>query len=270
MRVRVACCQIAPDITDPAGALTAVQEAVAVARGRDAQIILLPELATTGYVFESAEEARSRAVPAEAVVDLVGARAGSEEIIVCGFCELAPDGQVFNSVALIEAAEVRAVYRKLHLWHRERRWFSAGERPAPVVDTRYGRIGLAICYDLEFPELTRGLALGGADLIAAPTNWPRHPDPPDGRPMLHSIGITTAYLNKLFVAICDRSGTERGLHFEGGSVIASPDGRLRAGPIEGQRVEVIVAECDLAQARDKRRGEDNDVFADRRAEHYSV
>jgi predicted amidohydrolase len=88
--------------------------------------------------------------------------------------------------------------------------------------------------------------------------------------MLHSIGITTAYLNKLFVAICDRSGTERGLHFEGGSVIAGPDGRLRAGPIDGQRVEVIVAECDLAQARDKRRGEDNDVFADRRAEHYSV
>jgi predicted amidohydrolase len=137
-----------------------------------------------------------------------------------------------------------------------------------VVDTAFGRIGLAVCYDLEFPELTRGLALAGADLIAAPANWPRHPDPPDGRPILHSIAAVTAYLNKVFVAVCDRCGTERGLAFEGGSVIATPGGDVCAGRIA--EPGLVVAECDLARARDKRLGLDNDVFGDRRPEHYRL
>jgi 5-aminopentanamidase len=122
---------------------------------------------------------------------------------------------VFTSVE--EAQAGLAVYRKLHLWGEEPRWFSAGEEPAPVVDTRHGRIGLAICYDIEFPELTLGLALAGAELIALPTNWPRDPTP-----ILHSLAVTTAYLSRLYVAVCDRCGTERGLEVEGGSVIAGP------------------------------------------------
>ena len=62
--------------------------------------------------------------------------------------------------------------------------------------TRHGSIGLAVCYDLEFPELTRGLALQGAQLIALPTNWPRDDAPPDGRPVLHSLAAMTAYLEQ--------------------------------------------------------------------------
>jgi predicted amidohydrolase len=136
------------------------------------------------------------------------------------------------------------------------------------VPTRYGSIGLAVCYDLEFPELTRGLALQGAELIALPTNWPHDVAPPDGRPVLHSLAAMTAYWNKVFVAVCDRCGTERGLEFEGGSVIAGPDGALRAGPVEDRGTRMLMADCELNQAVDKRTSERNDAFADRRPAHY--
>ncbi len=88
--------------------------------------------------------------------------------------------------------------------------------------------------------------------------------------MLHSLGAITAYFNKAFVAVCDRCGTERGLEFEGGSTIAGcPTGGCLPGRSPDRGVRTLHAECDLAQARDKRTGEHNDAFADRRAAHYA-
>ena len=235
-----------------------------------AQVVVLPELVTSGYVFTSVEEAQAAALGASEMAAAWGEVAAlGDAVVVGGFCERAPDGRLFNSSALVDRDGLRAVYRKLHLWGEEPRWFSAGEEPAPVVDTRHGRIGLGICYDIEFPELTRGLALAGADLIALPANWPRDPLVGDGQPILHSLAATTAYLSRVYVAVCDRCGTERGLEFEGGSVIAGPDGGLRAGPVRDRGVETLLAECDLSQARRKRNGEHNDVFADRRPAYYA-
>lgn len=271
MSVRVACCQFAPDVNDPGPNASRTREAIASAVAGGAQIVVLPELANSGYIFRSVEEARAAAVPADG--DLL--RGWAQEaargaaLIIGGFCELAPDGHLFNSLVLVDGGGVRAVYRKLHLWDEEARWFTPGDQPAPVVPTSHGRIGLAICYDIEFPELTRGLALLGADLIALPANWPRD-QPPDGRPVLHSLAAMTAYWNKVFVAVCDRCGTERGCEFEGGSVIAGPDGALRAGPVRDRGPEILYADIDLAQARDKRTSENNDAFGDRRAEHYEA
>lgn len=270
--MHVACCQIAPDVRDPGHSAELAREALAGAIDAGAQIVVLPELANSGYVFESAEEARAAATSpdGDVLAGWAAEAARGDALVIGGFCELAGDGRVFNSSALVDGDGVVAVYRKIHLWGDEPRWFSRGERPAPVVQTRQGAIGLAVCYDLEFPELTRGLALAGAELIAIPTNWPREPNPPDGRPVLHSLASITAYFNKAFVAVCDRCGTERGLEFEGGSTIAGPDGALRAGPVSDRGGETLHAECDLAQALDKRTGEHNDAFADRRPALYEL
>jgi len=263
--VRVACCQIAPDVLHPERSFGLAGDAVGAAVAAGAQIIVLPELVTSGYVFTSDEEAQAAALSAEEVASRwAGAVASADAVVVGGFCERAPDGRLFNSSALVDGDGLRAVYRKLHLWGEEPRWFSAGEEPAPVVDTRHGRIGLGICYDIEFPELTRGLALAGADLLALPTNWPRDP-----RAILQSLAATTAYLSRVYVAVCDRCGAERGLEFEGGSVIARPDGGLVAGPVRDRGVETLLADCDLTEARRKRNGEHNDVFADRRPAYYA-
>ena len=271
MPVRIACCQLAPDVEDPAASARAARDAVAAAVDDGAQIVVLPELANSGYVFRSADEARAAAVPADGDVLEGWAQeaARGDALVVGGFCELAPDGRVFNSSALVDGTGVLAVYRKLHLWDEEARWFAAGEAPAPVVDTPFGRIGLAICYDLEFPELTRGLALQGAQLLAIPANWPHDAAPPDGRPVLHALAATTAYLNRVFVAVCDRCGTERGCEFEGGSAIAGPAGALLAGPVRDRGTETLMADCDLGDALDKRTSARNDAFADRRPEHYA-
>jgi 5-aminopentanamidase len=270
MSVRIACCQIAPDVADPAGSARSVRRAIAAAIDGGAQIVVLPELANSGYVFRSADEARAAAVPADGEL-LEGwsqEAARGEALVVGGFAELAPDGRVFNSAALTDGSGVLAVYRKLHLWNEESRWFAAGEEPAPVVATRFGRIGLAVCYDLEFPELTRGLALQGAQLLAVPANWPYDDAPPDGRSVLHSLAAMTSYLNRVFVAVCDRCGAERGCEFEGGSLITGPAGAVVAGPARDRGPETLVAECDLGDALDKRTSARNDAFADRRPDRY--
>jgi predicted amidohydrolase len=270
--VRVACCQIAPDVEDWASNAETATAAIAGATAGGARVVVLPELANSGYAFGSVDETRAAAVPADGELLKLWAReaARSDAVIVTGFCERAPDGRLFNSAALIDGQGVTTVYRKLHLWGDEPRWFSRGDQAAPVVRTRHGAIGLAVCYDLEFPELTRGLALQGAELIAVPANWPRDPHPPDGRPILHSLAAMTAYFNKTYVAVCDRCGTERGQEFEGGSVIAGPDGGLLAGPVPGRDTQILHAECDLERARDKRTGENNDAFGDRRADRYAA
>lgn len=269
--MHVACCQIAPDVLAPGCSVEIARDALAAAIDDGAQIVVLPELVNSGYVFESVEEARAAATTVDGAVlaDWATEAARGDALVIGGFCELAPDGRLFNSSALVGGEGVIAVYRKLHLWGEEPLWFTHGDEPAPVVNTRHGAIGLGVCYDLEFPELTRGLALAGAELIAIPANWPRDPQPPNGRPVLHSLGSITAYLNRSFVAVCDRCGTERGLEFEGGSTIAGPDGSLLAGPVADRGAQTLHAECDLAQARDKRTGEHNDAFADRRAAHYA-
>src|SRR2546429_526456 len=112
-------------------------------------------------------------------------------------CQISPD---VGDPAASAAAASRAIA-------------AAVDEGAQIVETKYGRIGLAICYDIEFPELTRGLALRGADLLALPANWPHDPSPPDGRPVLHSLAAMTAYWNRVFVAVCDRCGSERGCEF---------------------------------------------------------
>src|SRR5262249_26844375 len=193
MPVRIACCQIAPEVESPGASTALARESIAGAVSRGADIVLLPELCTSGYVFRSVDEARAAATPADG--DLLHGwaeeAARGDALVVGGFCELASDGRLFNSSALVGRNGVLAVYRKMHLWNEECHWFTPGDSPAPVVATRHGSIGLAVCYDLEFPELTRGLALQGARLIALPTNWPRDDEPPDGRPVLHSLAAMT-------------------------------------------------------------------------------
>jgi predicted amidohydrolase len=269
--VRIACCQLAPSVERPHGNPAIAREAITAAVEAGAQIVVLPELCNSGYVFESEEEARATAEPADGELLQTWAEAARRDdaLVIGGFAELAPDGTLYNSAALVGGEGTLAVYRKLHLWDQEPRWFAPGEDPAPVIETRYGRIGLGICYDVEFPELGRGLALAGAELIALPTNWPREENPPNGRPILHSLVAATAYFNKVFLALCDRAGTERGSDFEGGSVIADPHGAIVAGPMANRGAETIYADCDLAAAQNKRTSASNDAFADRRPERYA-
>ncbi len=131
-----------------------------------------------------------------------------------------------------------------------------------------GRVALMICYDLEFPEWVRLAALDGADLIAAPVNWPSVSWPAGERPAEVLKAQAAAATNGIFVAVADRCRTERGVSWISGSVIIGPDGYPLAGPVLADRPAVLHAVCDLSRARDKQLAGDNDLLADRRPDLY--
>ena len=121
-----------------------------------------------------------------------------------------------------------------------------------MVDTSLGRVAMIVCYDVEFPEWTRMAGLGGADVLAVPTNWPLEARPPGERPMEVVRLQAAASANRMFVVAADRCGVERGVPWVGGSVILGPDGYPLAGPVAADREELLVA------ARRPARGADQD------------
>jgi predicted amidohydrolase len=265
----VASVQLAPVLGEYEGNQARVADAVRRAAAAGATLVVVPELATSGYVFSSADEARAATRPAaEALAPWVEVAGETGTIVAGGFAELDGD-RVFNSAAIVDGGGVLVVYRKVHLWDRESLVFAAGSAPPPVVETRAGRLGLCVCYDIEFPEFPRSLALRGAELICVPTNWPDEGRPPGERPLEVVRAMAAASSSKVFIACADRCGPERGVEWVGGSAIVADTGWLLAGPPAAPEPALLVAACDLARARDKRLNERNDVFADRRPDVYA-
>lgn len=268
----IAAAQLAPAIGQCAANREAAAGAAGAAAAAGADLVVLPELCDSGYVFADAAEARGLATPASDSPTLRQWRdlaAAHRTAIVGGFCELGGDGLLYNSAALADASGTRAVYRKAHLWDREKLVFTAGSAPPPVVSLPCGRVSMMICYDLEFPEWARLPALAGADLIAAPVNWPAAPRPAAERPSEVIKAQAAAASNGLFIAVADRCGAERGVDWIGGTMLAGPDGYPLAGPALAGRPAVLTAGCDLARARDKRVSDRNDLLADRRPDLYA-
>ena len=265
----VACCQLAPALGDPKANRELVADAVAHAADGGARVVVLPELVSSGYVFESRAEADACSEPADGeTVTLWGRLAADHEIVIVGgFCENA-SGELFNSAALVGPGGLRAVYRKAHLWDRESLWFSPGSATPPVVATPFGRIAVVICYDLEFPEWVRLPALDGAQLLCAPVNWPAFPRPDGERPAEVVRVQADAAVNRMFIAACDRTGEERDVAWVGGSVIVDADGWPLAGGSPATGPVTLAAECPLGTALDKTIGPRNDVHGDRRPELY--
>ncbi len=131
--VTVAACQLGPVLGHVATNMGNVETAARLAARNGADIVVLPELVTTGYAFESVEEARSLAEPVDgpSLRAMTTLAADHDLVIVGGFAELAPDDAVYNSAFLIDRSGVRAVYRKAHLWANERLWFTPGKQPPP-------------------------------------------------------------------------------------------------------------------------------------------
>jgi 5-aminopentanamidase len=266
----VACCQLGLELGDLAGNRERAAAAITAAAAEGASIIVLPELMSSGYVFESQAEARALAERPDGPAVSAWSRlaADFDVVIVGGFCEAAGE-EIYNSAALVDSSGLRAVYRKAHLWDAEPRWFATGGAPPPVVATRHGQIGVMICYDLEFPEWVRLPALDGAQLVCAPVNWPAYPRPEGERPAEVVRVQANGGVNRMFVAACDRVGPERGVSWVGGSVIVDADGWPLAGGSASELTALVLAECDLAAALAKRVSPNNDVLADRRPELYS-
>jgi predicted amidohydrolase len=268
MTTRVACCQIMLQIGDLTGNRATARTAVEAAAGDGAQIVVLPELASSGYVFADRAElvalAESRDGPA--VTEWANLAESLGVTIVAGFPESAGD-KVYNSAAVVDPTGLRGVYRKAHLWDTENSVFDRADDLPLLVDTEHGRIGVMICYDVEFPEWVRAVALEGADLLCAPVNWPLLPRPDGERPTEMVRALAGAGMNRMPIAVCDRAGVERGVDWIGASVITDADGYPLALAQYG-KPGTVTADVDLAESRVKKFNENNDVHRDRRTDLY--
>ena len=257
--------QLALDVDDPAANRAAIEQAV---RDAPSGVVVLPELAPTGYCFADPAESQRAAEPLDgptvALLRMLAAERHS--LVVCGIAEGAPGGP-FNTAVAVDGSGLLGSYRKVHLWDREPEHFTPGDAAPTVLDTRFGRIGLVVCYDLEFPEWPRMAALAGAELLCAPVNWPATERPPGERPIEQVVAQAAASASRFAVAVADRAGPERGVDWVGGSIVVAQDGYPRTRPALGTPA-LLTAEVDIAASREKHWAERNDAFADRRPQRY--
>jgi predicted amidohydrolase len=224
-------------------------------------MIVLPELASTGYKFKNKDEAilLSERVENSRYLEFLSELAMKKNCyVVSGFNEREKD-KLYNSSVLMGPEGITGIYRKLHLFWDEKKIFEPGNLGLPVFDTSIGKIGMQICFDWMFPESWRVLALKGASVIAHPANLVL--------PYCQSVMPSYSLVNRLFIATANRIGSEEDLTFTGNSVITNPIGQTIAyGSVDKE--EVITTEIDLRLASNKKITPENDAFKDRRTDVY--
>jgi predicted amidohydrolase len=244
-----------------------LERGLALAATLEADLVVLPELWSSGYVFSTHAEVAALAedaVTGPTARAMAWAAKRERRHYVAGFAERAR-GRYYNSAMLVGPGGVRTVYRKLHLFEREQEWFEPGNLPFSVHAVARARLGLLICFDWRFPETSRALALMGADVIAHPSNLVY--------PNAQQAMLTRSLENRVFTVTANRTGTERRpggtVPFTGRSQIVAPDGRPLARASRTAEV-AMAADCDLALARDKALSSLTHLWTSRRPEHYGA
>ncbi len=249
-----------------------IEENVRVAAGEvqslGADLVVLPELFSTGYQFRSKAEAMALAeeIPGGPTTEaLIEAASSSGTIIVAGILERAGK-RLFNSSVLVSPDGFVALYRKAHLFWREKNIFTRGDTPFDVFDVGGVKIAMMICFDWYFPEVARTLSLKGAEIICHPSNLVL--------PHCPAAMITRCLENRVYAITANRAGVEERragepLRFIGQSQIVSPDGEiLYRAPADG--TDAASVELMPSKAGNKAPTRLNDVFKDRRRDLYRL
>ena len=252
--------QFEPSLGNPGETISRLRPLMKQASGAD--LLVLPELANSGYNFNDFDQAYdlSENPGKSAFVDfLVSQSAQFDFSVVTGFNERNGD-QIYNSALLLDGDGIKGKYRKIQLFMNEKDYFQPGDLKPGIFDVKGVSVGMLICFDWVFPELWGGLARKGADIICHPSNLVLPGKAQKAIPVW-------AMVNRIFIATANRTGTEGKLTFTGNSLIAGPSGQVLTSASQDQP-EVILAECDISLARDKIMTPRNHIFNDRRPEFY--
>ncbi len=238
-----------------------------ITKGKEADLLVLPELCTTGYLFIDKSELQRFG---EKVPDGPSTKAWSkiaketDTFIVAGICEKVSDSEFYNSAVLVGPEGFIDVYRKIHLFNNEKDFFKAGNGPFKIYDLGDAKIGIMVCFDWVFPETARILALHGADIICHPANLVLQ--------FSQKTMLARSIENRIFTITANRTGEDirpnSQLSFTGLSQITSPKMELLAQSNEHDE-DVKIVEIDPMQARNKMITANNHLFLDRRVELYS-
>lgn len=234
----------------------------------ESDLLVLPELFTSGYQFVSEREVELLAEPVpdgpttQRLMEIARER---HMVLAAGLAERA-GGRCYNSAVLVGPAGFIGLYRKAHLFYEETRFFSPGDTGFRVWDVGSVKLGLMVCFDWMYPEAARTLALKGAHILCHPSNLvlPHCPD----------AMVTRCLENRVFAVTANRMGWEerRGkarLTYIGNSEVVSPRGRIlyRAAP---DQEDLAVIDIDPALAEDKNLNAYNDLLRDRRPDLYEL
>lgn len=232
--------------------------------GIEADLIVLPELFNTGYLFLNKEELLSLSEKKEGgeTFEFIFRLCNEKNIaVVYGFAERDGD-KVYNSAILMTPEGILGHYRKTHLFFEEWFIFTPGNIPYQIYEYRGVKIGMLICFDYIYPEATRTLALKGAQIVVLPANLVLHFCP--------DAMITRSVENRIFTVLADRAGFEKRngklLKFIGKSQVVAPDGKILIRVGEEECVKVVPIEP--AVALDKNMTPYNDIFNQRREDLY--
>jgi predicted amidohydrolase len=267
----IACVQMDVAIGNVAANLGQIIARMHEAAAHQAQLVIFPECALTGYCFDSLAEAVAFAEPLDGPSAQAIAAACRETAVhaVVGFIERVGE-RYYNAAMIVGPAGVVGSYRKVHLpFLGVDRFLTPGDRPFEAITLPSGRIGINICYDASFPEAARSLKLLGAELVILPTNWPS-----GAWRTAEFIVNTRASENHLHFAAVNRVGTERGWQFIGRTKVIDCMGDTVV-EASREKEEIVYATLDLELSNRNKivnvaGAYELDRLADRRPEFYSI
>ncbi|MCK5682762.1 carbon-nitrogen hydrolase [bacterium] len=258
--MKIGCIQFSPVLDQVDKTIEKLRKIMPVNSGFE--LLVLPELANSGYNFKSREHAfeNSQSIKnSEFLNYLINECNKFNFYIVTGFNERDGD-HIFNSSILLGPKGIIGNYRKIHLFMNEKDHFSKGNLGVPVFDIGKCRISMLICFDWMFPEVWRLAGLNGADIVCHPSNL-----------VLPGFAqrVTPVYalLNKYYVITANRIGAEGDLTFTGISTISGPDGTVLCQATETGE-EIISVDIDIEHARNKWITPRNHAFEDRMPSEY--
>lgn len=264
IRYRVAAIQYEPTLGEKEKNIRDLLSLVEEAAQHEARIIVLPEMATTGYCWASRAEISPyvEPIPGPATERFQQLATHYGCYIAVAMPEVDPATQVYyNSVALLGPEGLVGTYRKVHSWISEPRWARDGDLGFPVWDTPLGRLSALICVDAAYFEAARLPALHDADVLLFPTNWYEEKCP-------CSQWMARAFENGVYFIAANRYGRERGNQFSGGSCVLNPDGSIQSYLDDG--AGIVYGEVDLERSRNKSWGRNGEIAGDRLADRRPV
>lgn len=219
---RVAAIQFNPQLNERDKNVEELLKVVEEAFRNGAKLAVAPEMATTGYYYKDREAIAPfvDTIPGKVTDKFAALTRKYRSYVVFGMPEVDErTGLYYNSAVLIGPNGYIGKYRKMHQWETEEHWAAWGDLGVPVFDTELGRIAINICMDSAYFESARLAAIGGADILAFPTN---------SSAQAISALPARAQQNGIYIISANRSNTENGFHMIGASAIWSPEGKKLA------------------------------------------
>ncbi len=263
VKLRVAAVQIAPKLGNLEENIVKTCTFVEKAVEQGARLIVLPELSNSGYNFKNRQQALecSEPIPNGPTIKEWEKLARRHNVWIIGGINERYKDKLYNSAVILGPEGYVGKYRKLHLFAKEKFIFQPGDLQLEAIKTGDFTFGVMICFDWAFPEVARILTLRGAEIVCHPANLVL----PYGQKAMRIRALE----NRVFTITANRVGKEKDLMFTGQSQITDVKGEVLAKGSKNKE-EIITAEVNIDEARNKKITPYNDLLKDRRPEYYSL